>query len=258
MPSIASAGPSVPTIPLAAPPLSQSPRSPDLTQNVDAGRRGAPEPLKGKRISQIPKNSVLKISEDGSVVAAWTDVFEPPEKEDGAETRYLLAKRVDDDKEFFRLMLEYPAGNEYQICKPRRGECPEAVLRQRKEREQQFLSRHHWNELDYFSMEYVTKADEFHNCERPQRLTFPDLDISFDDLILRISKPSGDLLLERKLPGWNALIKPSRPGVPSEYYVMLVAIDFSRRVLVLALDYCAPGSATDFNLRFHAVRLPQL
>ena len=258
IPSIASGNPSIATVSISAPQSSQSARTQEPS-NADAKHQPIPEPFIGKRVWRRWKNSVVKVSEDAGVVAIWTDVFEPPEQEDGAETRYLFAKRVEDDTEFFRLMLEYPAGNkEHQLCRPRWDECPEAVLRQRREREQQFLSRYHWNELNYFVMEYVTKGDEFHTCERPQRLAFSDMDITFDDLILRISKPSGGVLLERKLLGWNALIKPSRPGAPTEYYVMLAAIDFSRRVLVLALDYCAPGSATDFNLRFHAVRLPQL
>lgn len=219
--------------------------------DIDASSHKMPDPHVGSRPKRsLYHNSSAKISEDGQFVVIWTNNIEPLGQEGDSDTRYLIAKRVKDNEEFFRMMIaDNPGGIER--CPPRWDECSKSVLQERTDREQRFLSKHSslWTEFEYFYMEDPPENTK----DKAQRLVFPNLHIFFDDLVLRVHKSSGELLLKRKFTGWNAYINPSSPGYSDKYFVAFLGIDLPHRVLLIALAY---ARGNDPNLRFHLVRLP--
>jgi hypothetical protein len=243
------------TIALSVQPITSATfTSPD--NSIDAGIQShllMPNPVlgNGERIQQVVRHSTsIKVSEDGSAIAVWTGVFEPIDQEDGAETRYLLGRRVDDNVEFFRMVLKYPSAYDGEDCPPppKWHRCSKSVLQERKEREQSFLSAHRWTEIEYFAMD-----ETFVDGKRFQKLIFPNLHIFFDNMTLRLQKPSGETLLKKELPRWHVYIKPLRLGEPNGYSIHFIGIDLPRRVLVAALHNY---NATDTNFKFHTFRLP--
>lgn len=211
-----------------------------------------PMPDAGKRVKKILLHSTsVKVSDDGDVVAIWTEAFEPIDREDGDETRYLLGKHVDQNDEFFRLVLSYyPSSSEDEYCPPppKWHKCSALALQERRQKENRFLSAHQWTELEYFIMDL-----KYRDRKRFQKLLFPNLYIYFEEMTLRLQKPSGEILLAKEIPRWPVYIKPTRLADPNEYSIAFIGIEVSLRTIVVALH---SPDATDFNFKFHTFRLP--
>lgn len=245
----------VPTIVVPSPPA-------DNGSRFDAGavvNTWMPDPIIGSRSKEDPwRNPDAKVSDDGQIVAIWTNVAPPDQGEGDSKDRYLIAMRVDAGAEMFRMMVDRFPPSDVELCGPKRKECTESELATRRQRERQFLLKHSWTPLERFDMEFPEVKDEYNkSCSGPQRLVFPNLDVFFDDLVLRLSKPSGELFLERRFPGWSTYRGSPAPGDPKLYFIRFLAMDRARRVLLVGIGYCHPG-AIDSNLRFHTIRLPPL
>jgi hypothetical protein len=220
------------------------------------------DPTIGKQCS-APQSSIHhpRIANDGSVVAVWTNFVDPKREEDLTQ-RYFFAKRVSDDKELQKTLFEWPIGEKDQYC-PDAGslyyQCSDSVVRERKALVNNFLAAYRWNDMNCYVMR---RMDDF--CATPQKLLFSDMDIRFNDLVLRIAKPSGEVLLERKLPPWNvyphlqASDDPQYFGNPDHFEVDFIAIDFGSQTMLVALTYCEPGISVDANLRFHVLQFPPI
>jgi hypothetical protein len=257
--------------PKADPPVSGSstvviPPAP-VSASADASRdighkkgREARDPIVGFRLTAPPDgNTYPKVSAAGDIVAIWTHVHEV-EEEDGPTALYLLGKRVDTDEEIARLLLEYPLGSPEQYCRtpgsPKLLDCPANEVAERKVRATTFLGGREWRDLSTFSM-----APELEGCSEDgklQSLSFPNVTITFSNLTLRVAKPSGEVLIERKLPPWKVYGTYPRVVQPGLFFAPFIGLDLERRVLLVGLSYCEIAVRGDHNYRFHTVRLPQL
>lgn len=241
--------------------VSGAPPDKGIARGSDAGAEGdswMAEPIVGSRANEDPwRDPDAKVSDDGQIVAIWTNVAPPDQGEGDSKDRYLIAKRVDADAEIFRMMVDRFPPSDVELCPPKRTLCTESELADRRQRERQFLWQHTWTPLERFHMEFSEAKDDYmQGCTRPQRLVFPNLAVFFDDLVLRLSRPSGGLILERRFPGWNPHVGSSTPVDPRLYFIRFVAMDRARHVLLVGLAYCPAG--VDYNLRFHTIRLPPL
>jgi hypothetical protein len=223
----------------------------------EADEAGAPRdegsliPLEGSVYDRHPDFDIhlgRKVSEDGSLIAVW-EYLGPAE--DGADpsNHTVIVKRVDGDKEIARFFLgemsdECLSAHAKPICAGRQARA-DAVL-----------SKHKWVNLRLFWMDPNALYPACDTRPQRQRLAFKNLEVTFGDLRLVVTKPTGDILVDRKLPGWRVFAGESIPP-PKAFFVGFVGLSLERRVLLVGLDYCGLVANADTDTRFHAIRLPE-
>jgi hypothetical protein len=208
-------------------------------------------PLEGYVYESHPEYDIRmgrKVSEDGSLVALWQNLG-PNDPEADPSNHYLIVKRVDGDKEVARFLLEtYSDRCGTVYASP--------VCAERKARADAFLSRHKWAKLQLFWLEPNALYPACDMRPQRQRLAFKNLEVTFGELRVVVAKPTGDVLVDRKLPGWRV---HAGEGIPPAraFFAGFVGLSLERRVLLIALNYCGLVANADTDTRFHAIRLPE-
>lgn len=246
--SASSAVGSTPTINVQGPAPTPTAEAGDILVPLSDG--GSLVPIVGYVFERHPDYDLIlgrKVSEDGSLVAIWENLYAG--KEQNAD-RYLIVKRVDGDKEVARFLINESGDNcGFPSAAP--------VCNERQARADEFLSRHKWTKLSLFQMEPGVQDHACHHTPQRQRLTFENAEITFGDLRVVVAKPTGDILVDRKLPGWRVFAsKPIPP--PDAFFVHFIGLSLERRVLLIALRYCGSIGNADVDTHYYAIRLPEI
>jgi hypothetical protein len=227
---------------------------------MDAGSErdevGAPRdersliPLEGFVYDRHPDYDIhlgRKVSEDGSLIAVW-EYLGPAEGEADRSNHTVIVKRVDGDKEIARFFL----GDMSDECLTAHAK---PICAGRQARADAVLSKQKWVNLRLFSMDPVTEYCRA--SAKSQRLAFRELQITVAALRVVVTKPTGDVLVDRRLPAWRLF--PDEPIPPPRgFYVFFVGLSLTQRVLLVAIKACGSASNADNDPRFHAIRLPEI
>ena len=202
-----------------------------------------------------------KISEDGRFVVILENFYsaEPSTRYTNTElpNRYLMVKRVDDDAEVFRLLIDTPGDH----C----GAPPTAptwvqsapVCAERQARADAFLSRHKWVRLPVFEMDPAARDVACSQKPQRQRLVFRNLEITIGALRVIVTRPTGDVLVDRKLKAWRVF--RDSPVPPNDaFFVDLIGLNIERRTLLVEVGFCGTIANADTDPRFHAIRIPPI
>jgi hypothetical protein len=222
----------------------------------EADEAGAPRddrsliPLEGyvdDRHPDYDSNLGRKVSEDGSLIAVW-EYLGPNDPEADPSNHYVIVKRVDGDKEIARFFLgDMSDGCLTAHAKP--------ICAKRQARADALLSKHKWLNLRLFWMEPGT--DYCYTQRERQRLTFRDFQITITALRVVVTKPTGDILVDRRLSGWRLF--PDKPIPPARgFYALSVGLSLAQRVLLVEIEACSNASNADNDPRFHVIRLPEI
>ena len=223
----------------------------DASSEAVSGDAGTLVPIVGYVYPYHSDFFSRKISDDGQLVAIWENFYdaEPSTRYTNTELprTYLVVKRVDDDAEVFRLLLDAPGdycGSPY--AKP--------VCEKRQARVDAFLSRHKWGGmLPNFKMDPPACSQK----PQRQRLAFRNLEITSSALRVIVTRPNGDILVDRKLKGWK--IFQDEPIPPNDlFFIDSIGVSIEQRVLLVEVGSCGGAANADTDPRFHAIRLPPI
>lgn len=226
----------------------------DSSKEAVSGDAGTLVPIVGSVYPSYIELFKREVSEDGQFVALRENLYhgEPSSRYTSVNEnprRYLIVKRVDDDAEVFRLLLNVPGdkcGHPHAV----------SVCEERQARADAFLSRHKWVKFPEFMMDPASRAACSQKPQR-QRLAFRNLEITSGALRVIATRPSGDILVDRKLKGWRVF--QDEPIPPNDlFYVDSIGLSIEKRVLLVGVRPCGGYANSDTDPRFHAIRLPPI